>query len=150
MRDPAHPPARINASSSCLLIVLSGTPQRFQERLTTEYLSVTTLVVEEKSIASFWTMRRLLRQNRVDTAVFGCKDLSLQRYLFVLKGYLLLAKASSRLILDEEGKFVRFNLLTYLMVDAPKFIFEIFASGGVLVITIFRLMVLRYTIRKNR
>jgi len=138
-------------ASTSLLIVLSGNADTLRTRMQ-EYVNVTgmeVLATDEKVIVQGKKILRDLRLRSYDAVCFGCKSLGLQRYQFILKTYLLAAKGRQRLIVDEAGNLVRFSLRRYLAVDVPMFLFELLASGVVLLSSYLCLRLLRYQAFRN-
>ena len=131
-----------------LLVLLSGDSQRIAAQLENQ-CSISSLNIEpmdEKSIVKVKAILALVRpEQRLELLCFGSKDLTLQRYQVLLKSYLLVARARHRLFIDETGRSIRFSLAGYFFVDIPKFVFELFASGIIVVITYARLILLRST-----
>ena len=129
-------------TGSVLLIVFSGNPQKFASHLAIQFPGVAadSHLVDEKSIAHVQLMWPLLHERKHSAVCFGIKELELQRYLVVLKFYLLTASTRQRLILDEAGNVLKVSMIPYLVFDIPRFLFELFASVVVLVRSYFTLM----------
>lgn len=138
--------------SSSLLIVLSGNPERLRQGLVARGWpsDPTILVSDEKSIINFKAMMSRLRGDKYAAISFGCKNLTLQRYQFILNSYLLLARAGRTAILDEQGRFIEYSLVRYFAVEVPRFFAEITASVFVVAATAVRLRLLRSSLRRKQ
>ena len=135
------------------LIVLSGDARRIQEQIATLTGSaeVTATQLDEKAIIRFREMFRLVRNTPKNSVLcFGCKDLEVQRYQFVLKSYLLLGRAKRRFLIDEQGTKIEFGFPGYFFLDVPRFVVELFASALVIVVVYIRLLLLRSTLSEKK
>lgn len=134
------------------LIILSGDARIMQDQLRAKTGKVADAVtaIEEKAISRFGEMLRVMRTKpKTATMCFGCKNLELQRYQFVLKAYLLLSGASQRFLIDGRGEFIRVSWIFFLLVDTPKFLLELFASAGILMATTVKLLWLRQSVGRK-
>ena len=135
------------------LIVLSGDAEFIQEHIAilTGSAEVTATQLDEKAIIRFREMFRLVRNTPKNSVLcFGCKDLEVQRYQFVLKSYLLLGRARRRFLIDEQGTKIEFGLPGYFFSDVPRFVVELFASALVIVVVYIRLLLLRSTLSEKK
>ncbi len=140
------------AHSSATMIILSGNREQVQQQLQKLFpmVSVDTISLDEKSIIKVRKLLLLVRPElKHNVLCFGCKDLALQRYQFVLKSYLLLARARQRLIIDENGLTNKFTVVGYFLSDVPRFLLEVVASAGVVAFAYVRLVLLRTALGKG-
>jgi hypothetical protein len=103
--------------------------------------------LDEKEIVHVGALLALVRANPHPTLGFACQDLDLQRFQFVLKGYLLLGRAKRRVLVDESGRYVDVTWPRFLFVDLPRFGWELVASAGEAVIAAVRLEFLLQSVR---
>jgi len=124
------------------LLVLSGSPDAFAAALIKErgVQVAETIPVQEKDIAAFQPMLRLMRREPVLPCAFGCKDFTLQRYQFFLKFYLLAAGPSPRILIDEGGEIRTVLWPSFLFLDIPRFLVELTASSFVLARAVFSIL----------
>jgi hypothetical protein len=108
-----------------------------------------TALVQERQIADFRAMLKLLRSAPAMPCAFGCKDLGLQRYQFFLKAYLLAAGTAPRLLVDEKGTIRNVTWLPFLLVDTPRFGLELLSSAVVILVIRIRLFFLRLALRRG-
>ncbi|HEX9614822.1 MAG TPA: hypothetical protein VGA55_04925 [Bacteroidota bacterium] len=123
------------------LFVLSGDADALATTLktTTGAAEVVIVRVEEKHIARIRETVRLVRAEQASAVAFGCKDLSLQRYQFVLQTFLALSRSDTGFLVDESGRAEEFSPSGYLLIQVPRFIVECAASAWVLLYSFFRL-----------
>ncbi len=116
------------------LIVLSGHAETLRATWAGQLggSAVRIVLMDEKAVVRARTIIRELRVPGQRAAGFGCKQLELQRYQFVLNTYLLFATGRRKHILDETGSCVEFSLLRYFVRDFPSFLLELAASGVIL------------------
>jgi hypothetical protein len=111
--------------------------------------NVVILPLDEKTIARFRFMISLLRAEHSDAVCFACKDLSNQRYQFVLMSYLLIGRGRSKFIVDESGQMLKFSAVRYFAVLLPVFALELCASILVLGRAFIRLPFLGRAVRRE-
>ena len=126
------------------LFVLSGNPDVLATALKAKAGTPEIAIVrlEEKHIARIRETMRLVREERASVVAFGCKDLGLQRYQFVLQSFLALSRSDTGLLLDESGRAEQFHAARYLLIQVPRFILECAASAWILAYSFIRLTVL--------
>jgi hypothetical protein len=119
------------------VILLSGKQDPIKLHLQKLFGTIDIVIVplDEKEMVRWKKMLQLLRKERNNITCFACKDLILQRYQFILKTYLLLAKAKRRLLIDESGRMITFSRFKYFCYDFPHFTVEVFMSLWILLST---------------
>ena len=132
-------------TNKILLIHFSGDRRMMEEHLVQSHPGsiVEAVSQDEKSIARFDRMFTTVRKDRYDAICFGCKDLSMQRYQFFLKSYLLVATSRRRLMIDENGTVQMFSALEFFFIDVPRFVVELVASSWVVSTMFVRLFMLQ-------
>ena len=117
------------------LKLLSGNDQLMLQTLHQSFgLAEWTVVpVDEKQFANPVKFVRILRHEKVQVLAFGCKDLVQQRFQFWISVFLCLGGASHKLILDETGRSKKIGIFRFVLIDVPRFCFEIIMSLWVLV-----------------
>ncbi len=130
------------------LIVLSGHAETLRATWAVHLggSAVRLVLMDEKAIIRARTIIRELRTPGQPAVGFGCKQLELQRYQFVLNTYLLFATGRRKFILDETGSCVEFSPVRYFTRDLPSVLLELAASGVVL-LTAYLTLRLRLLVR---
>lgn len=116
------------------LILLSGSAEKVAAAILNSrgVPVLESIAIQEKDVADFKTLVRLVRRDPPMPCVFGCKELDLQRYQFFLKTYLLSARRGPRILIDETESLKTVTWPSYLFLDLPRFLFEVCASMLVL------------------
>ena len=105
---------------------------------------------EEKAITRFTFSLAQVRARRTDLLVFATTQLSIQRFQVVLAFYLLVGRARRRLIIDQDGRSITVTWPSFVILQLPRFAFEILASATMLTLTAVRLLVLSSSVRGNK
>lgn len=105
---------------------------------------------EEKAITRFTSTLAKVRARRTDLLVFATTQLSIQRFQVVLAFYLLVGRARHRLIIDQDGRSIIVTWPSFVILQLPRFAFEILASATVLTLTAVRLFVLSSSVRGKK
>ncbi len=130
------------------LLVLSGDIQKIKDKIQEvvaiqDSHRVTVVRIDEKSLAKFRQMLKLVRQDKHSLFVFGSKNLEVQRYQFPLKFFLLFARAKEKFIIDEVGNISYFSYWGYLFFDVPNFCLEVLLSTLAVMVLYVRLLHLK-------
>jgi hypothetical protein len=127
------------------ILVLSGKAADLSEQLRKicSHDSVSVIQLEEKSLLHARKIFDEIRDRRYRAVAFGCRSLDSLRYEFVISTFLICARARRKYIVDESGRSKEIRLLPYVLWDIPRFGWETMASAIVIVLTFFRLLILR-------
>ncbi len=128
-----------------VLIVFSGDPRKIEDvfQRVSGAEKATTILLDERAISEGGRMIKALRGRRAQYAACGCRDLSLQRYQFFIKLFLLMTPADGRWLVDQGGGTLSVHWLSFLRKDVPFFLWEVSASALTLLFSFFHLVLLR-------
>lgn len=106
--------------------------------------------INERDITKPQYVWNLLRGDAANCVAFGCKNLSLQRFQFFLKFYLLLSWKPDRYLVDEENTVIKVTWASYALSDFPRFVLESVVSLWILLSASIILPFLRSSFRRKK
>ncbi|ACF14771.1 hypothetical protein Ctha_2320 [Chloroherpeton thalassium ATCC 35110] len=108
------------------LFLLSGNPEEILKHFSSEETQV--VLFGEKEFANTRSAVARLKQASGEI-IIGTKSLELQRFKIIFKATLLLSGKITGCIADESGKQIRYNPISFLLIDSFKLLAEIVATG---------------------
>jgi hypothetical protein len=121
-----------------ILFLVSGNAATILSQCSIDAANVKEVKIEEKMIASFGTLRAVLREGSWQGIIWGCRDLRYQRFQALMKIYMLLTFHRG-FIADEQGHINKYGIWSFVLKDAPSLALELFVGCGVLVFSFIRL-----------
>lgn len=127
-----------------LLIILNGNGSRILESNQIDETSTLIIKTDEKNLAKFGYMRRLLNKHPYNRILFACIEDELQRFTFFISLFILLSSAKSGGIIDEKGNHIQYSFTKFIFKQLPCFLFEIMISLIVVVYFHIKLPILKW------
>jgi hypothetical protein len=111
-----------------LLIQINGHKSDILKANGLDENAVFTVKVDEKELAKPGKMKKIVNGGNYESILFGCIELSLQRFQTFMKFYILLSKSKKGAIVDESGNSAQFSLIKHLFAELPMLALEAVVS----------------------
>ncbi len=114
-----------------LLLIVSG---KKSEIIIANKLSenIKSIKIDEKDLSNFGFINSIIRKEKIDNLYFSVYSLDYLRFSFFMKMFFLINLLEGSII-DQFGKQIKYNILSFLFIDFPKFIFEAIFSIFVII-----------------
>ena len=130
-----------------LIIILNGKADVLLHENGINELDTKIVKTDEKNLARFGFMRRLVKEYKYKQIYFACIEAGLQRFRFFINLYILLSSARIGGIIDEKGEILKYSFLRFFFCEIPFFIFEAIISSIVVVYFHIKLPYLKWKLK---